>query len=280
MATLGGLHAGLVAAVDVPLFVLASALAAGGVRYSAEVAAGWTVLVSAGMAIYATISGLAGWGALLMIVAAVCGVAALLLVRLGRLPSEWIVIGPFRARQAREAATRTHLLHTAVQIVLFWTLFLLILPTIIALVEHRWGLSIEFGLPLRVCGAVIFLAGSVLGLRSAALMARLGRGTPVPMATASVLVVAGPYRWVRNPMAIAGIGQGVAVGLMIGSWLVIVYALCGSLIWNHLVRPWEEKDLAERFGAPYEQYRDTVSCWVPRRQRPRQAGSAQTPLVY
>jgi protein-S-isoprenylcysteine O-methyltransferase Ste14 len=45
------------------------------------------------------------------------------------------------------------------------------------------------------------------------------------------LVVAGPYRWVRNPMALASIAQGVAVGLILSSWLVVVYAVAGALLW-------------------------------------------------
>jgi protein-S-isoprenylcysteine O-methyltransferase Ste14 len=78
------------------------------------------------------------------------------------------------------------------------------------------------------------------------------------------LVVAGPYRWVRNPMALAGIAQGVAVGLITASWLVVIYALAGSLVWNHIVRPYEEADLEKRFGAAFLRYRMHVRCWVPR----------------
>ncbi|MCS3844003.1 methyltransferase family protein [Microbacterium sp. AK031] len=63
---------------------------------------------------------------------------------------------------------------------------------------------------------------------------------------------------------LAGIAQGVAVGLMIDSWLVVVYALCGSLVWNWVVRPLEEVDLEERFGAEYAEYARAVRCWMPR----------------
>jgi protein-S-isoprenylcysteine O-methyltransferase Ste14 len=65
-------------------------------------------------------------------------------------------------------------------------------------------------------------------------------------------------------MALAGIAQGVAVGLQVSSWLVVVYAVVGSLLWNYAVRPLEEADLAVRFGDDFERYRDTVRCWIPR----------------
>ncbi len=76
-------------------------------------------------------------------------------------------------------------------------------------------------------------------------------------------MIAGPYRFVRNPMALAGVTQAAAVGLMLGSWLVVAYAVIGSSLWNHVVRPGEEADLEARFGDPFRRYRAAVRCWVP-----------------
>ena len=128
MLTLGDLPAGLVAAVDIPLFVIASALAALGVRFAAEITASWTVLITATMALYSTVTALAGWGSLLMIAASVCSVGSVLLVRLNRIPSEWLLIGPFRAREATSARPGTQLLRTAGQIVVFWGVCLVVVP--------------------------------------------------------------------------------------------------------------------------------------------------------
>lgn len=94
-------------------------------------------------------------------------------------------------------------------------------------------------------------------------MSTLGAGTPLPSAMANRLVIAGPYRWIRNPMAVAGIVQGAAVGFVLQSWLVVNYAVLGSLVWNYAVRPLEEADLAERFGEEFQQYREKVKCWIP-----------------
>ena len=77
------------------------------------------------------------------------------------------------------------------------------------------------------------------------------------------MVVTGPYRYVRNPMAVAGLTQGVAVGLWLGSPAVVLYALAGGPLWNTFVRPWEEEDLVTRFGEPYRRYRERVRCWIP-----------------
>ena len=262
-ATLGALDPVPVAMLDIPLFVIASALAACGLRWAVRVVAPWTIIVAAAMAGHATLTASAGWGALLMIAAAAGSGAAGLLVLRGRLPSEWLLTGPFRFRTAPPAGS--HLARTFVQIAVFWGLFLIVLPGAIVAVEHRWGLALAVAPVVRIAGGVLLIAMSALGIWSATTMSRHGDGTPLPSAMPNRLVISGPYRFVRNPMALAGIAQGVAVGMLLGSWLVVLYALGGSLVWNHLIRPHEEADLERRFGPEYEDYRERVRCWVPRR---------------
>lgn len=113
-------------------------------------------------------------------------------------------------------------------------------------------------------GLALVVAGSALGLWSAAAMSTKGGGTPLPSAMPNSLVVAGPYRFVRNPMAVAGIVQAAAVGLLLSSWLVIVYAIGRALVWNYAVRPLEEADLEARFGDDFRRYRSELRCWWPR----------------
>lgn len=262
--TLGELDPMLVAWFDIPLFVIGSALVACGARAAVWIVVPWTVLVAAAMALYATISGEAGWGALLMIAAAAGGAGAGLLILLDRLPTEWILFGPFAIRPAPSASTSTHVARTTGQLIVFWGLFLAVFPAIISFAERRWGLHLSFPGALQWAGLVLLLAASALGIWSAVAMSTRGEGTPLPSATARRLVIAGPYRFVRNPMALAGIAQGAAVGLMVESWFVVLYALCGSLVWNWVVRPLEEADLTERFGAAYSAYASDVRCWLPR----------------
>ncbi|WP_239684062.1 methyltransferase family protein [Leucobacter musarum] len=266
-ATLGGLDPALTAALDIPLFVVASALVACGVRWAIWIAVPWTALVAAGMCGYATLTGLAGWGALAMVLAAAGSVGAGLLVWRGRLPTEWVLVGPFAFREAPAAPAGRHVARTAQQIVVFWGSFLLVLPVIITVIESRWGLRVGVPIAVPIVGAVLLTAASALGLWSGFTMSTRGAGTPLPSQTATRLVVAGPYRWVRNPMAVAGVMQGIAVGLILGSWLVVAYAVAGSLFWNWVVRPHEEADLRARFGAEFDAYAARVACWVPRLPR-------------
>jgi protein-S-isoprenylcysteine O-methyltransferase Ste14 len=264
-ATLGGLDPVVVAIFDIPLFVLASAIAAFGVRSAAVLAAAWTALVTLALAGYATLSTEAGWGVLAMVAASVGSTLAACLIVRGRIPTDWIIRGPFAFRPAAiRSPVISHMAATLGQIVVFWGFFLLVLPLLIGGLENRWQLTLPFAGFLAPAGIVVLAAASALGIWAAIVMSALGGGTPLPSAMPNRMVIAGPYRWVRNPMALAGIVQGAAVGLILSSWLVVGYALAGSLIWNYVVRPYEEADLEGRFGDQFRRYRDSVWCWLPR----------------
>jgi protein-S-isoprenylcysteine O-methyltransferase Ste14 len=130
--------------------------------------------------------------------------------------------------------------------------------------ELRFGLTgftHDLQMPLSIG---LLAAASGLGLCSGMTMATRGDGTPLPTATAPRLVIAGPYRYVRNPMAVAGIAQGIAVGWYLGSVSVILCSLAGAVLWHIAVRPVEERDLAKRFGQSYADYRKHVKLWLPR----------------
>ena len=94
-------------------------------------------------------------------------------------------------------------------------------------------------------------------------MVRDGAGTPLPLDQTNNLVVTGPYQYVRNPMAIAGVGQGLAIAIVFQSVPILIYSLLGALVWHLVVRPIEERDMAQRFGESYLRYRQRVSCWIP-----------------
>lgn len=177
-------------------------------------------------------------------------------------------------RVARPAATGWNLAKTAAQTTVFWGIFLFLLPPGIVALERALGLPAFHAGWQRGAGATLFALAGCLGIASGIVVAVRGKGTPLPPDTARELVVSGPYAWVRNPMAVAGIAQGVAVGIWLGSPGVIAYALTGGVAWHLLLRPSEERDLEARFGEPYRRYRATVRCWLPRigPYRPTPAG--------
>ena len=167
-------------------------------------------------------------------------------------------------RTAAPASSWRYLVRTALQCALIWPLFLAILPAAVLLVEGRTGLP-RFDFPAQpLVAALLFAAFSALNVMTGGVLAVRGRGTPLPLDAPAELVVCGPYAYVRNPMAVAGLGQGAAVAVWLGSWLVLAYVVAGIAVWQVVLRPIEEDDLARRFGASYARYQRAVRCWWPR----------------
>ena len=157
---------------------------------------------------------------------------------------------------------------TIAQLLVFWSTFLWILPRGIVELERRFDVPGFNAGPQELSMAIIlFSVASFLGFSSCVAMAMFGDGTPLPTATAPKLVISGPYRFVRNPMALAGILQGIAVSWMLGSYGAMAYCILGGFTWHLVVRPVEEKDLDERFGEGYQQYKRSVGLWIPYRKR-------------
>ena len=167
-------------------------------------------------------------------------------------------------RPAPSRSSRANLLWTAAQSVVIWVLLLGVVPAVLLMAERRIGLQ-GFHFPLQsIIGIGLFLLFSALNVTTGYILAARGKGTPLPTACPRALVISGPYRYVRNPMAVAGIGQGIAVGLMLGSWMVIAYAAAGAVLWHFLLRPAEERHLVSRFDDAYGEYRREVPLWWPR----------------
>jgi protein-S-isoprenylcysteine O-methyltransferase Ste14 len=175
-------------------------------------------------------------------------------------------------RRAVPASTARNVAKTALQVALVWTAALYVGPLLLVALQRRMGWdAVAFG-PSPRAGAALLLAASAAGLWSGWVLSSRGRGTPVPFDTTRELVVSGPYAHVRNPMAVTGVLQGLGVALLLGSWLVAGYSLAGGLTWQLVLRPAEERDMAAWFGAPYEAYRRSVPCWLPRLSRWRPPG--------
>lgn len=168
---------------------------------------------------------------------------------------------PHRMFRTGASSILVNSLKTVIQIVCVWGLALGVIP---GLILRAFGQSlIPSSGPRLVVGGALFVLFSALGLRSSWVMVTQGHGTPLPLDQTSQLVTNGPYRYVRNPMAVAGIGQGLAVSLIHESLPLLVYALLGACVWHWVVRPIEEQDMLQRFGTAYRAYQRRVRCWIP-----------------
>ncbi len=174
---------------------------------------------------------------------------------------------PSLFQPARDAPAAWNVAKTLAQSAVIWGVTLWLLPLALLRGAHALGIP-DATLPGGpLAGWILLGVASGLNVWAGVTMAVRGAGTPLPMDTAQDLVVAGPYRWVRNPMALFGIAQGVGVAVLLSSGLVLAYALSGAVLWHVAVRPLEERDLLARFGAPYAAYRRRVGLWLPQPAR-------------
>jgi protein-S-isoprenylcysteine O-methyltransferase Ste14 len=188
------------------------------------------------------------------------------LMTLGLFYNVFLVFQDYIFRESGSTSTVVNGSKTIIQIVCVWGITLIFFPWM--LTEAFGKKFIPYNTTSLVSGLVLLIISSALGLASAMIMVKLGRGTPLPINQTTKLVIAGPYRYVRNPMAIAGLGQGIAVSLIVASVPIFIYALLGAVLWQWVVRPIEEKNMAKRFEPEYSEYRKNVRCWIPKVIKP------------
>jgi protein-S-isoprenylcysteine O-methyltransferase Ste14 len=116
----------------------------------------------------------------------------------------------------------------------------------------------------HVLGIVFVVNGLALAIACVLTFAFVGRGTPAPFDPPRALVVAGPYRIVRNPMYIGAGTALLGAALFYQSAALAGYALVFLLITHLFVLLYEEPHLRRVFGSSYEDYLRTVPRWIPK----------------
>jgi len=110
-------------------------------------------------------------------------------------------------------------------------------------------------------GGGIVIAGLILHFWSSATLAR----GELQGAAASTPVTDGAFRYVRNPIYVAGIALLLGVGLLYSPWRALDLGLPLLLfVYFHaaVVRV-EEPELRRRFSSMYEEYCERVPRWFP-----------------
>jgi len=123
--------------------------------------------------------------------------------------------------------------------------------------------SLRLG-PLRFAGWIPIFLGSGVILWCYGTFIFIGGGTPWPFAPPKRLVVAGFYRFTRNPMEGGCLLVVLGETLLLESPAVLLYLVFGFLLLHIRQVAIEEPILRRRFGQSYEQYCRSVPRWVPR----------------
>lgn len=147
----------------------------------------------------------------------------------------------------------------------FIAFFLVYLPWIWA-IQGR-AVSYEGLGSLRLLAVVPLTVGAYIALRCIFAFAWTGLGTPAPFDPLRTLIIAGFYRYVRNPMYIGAalfiMGETALFGsIRVGFLYVVLLSSCLAMF----VLIYEEPTLRSKFGAEYEEYCRNVPRFIPRLQ--------------
>jgi len=121
---------------------------------------------------------------------------------------------------------------------------------------HRW-----IG---TIIGLTFMVAGWLFANWTVKAQFSLGRGTPIPLMATQKLVVKRPYTHCRNPMTLGTTAFYVGIAVWTGSLAALILALIypvGILIYIKLI---EEKELEQRFGVEYLEYKQRTPFLIPR----------------
>ena len=125
----------------------------------------------------------------------------------------------------------------------------------------------------QYAATLVLIVGVAVLMASIWSFAHEGRGTLAPFDETKTLIVAGLYRYVRNPMYIA-----VMMILLAESWFfwssrLLIYTGICFVAANLFVMGYEENRLRYKYGDAYRRYCAQVGRWIPR--RPRLRGQAE-----
>lgn len=91
-----------------------------------------------------------------------------------------------------------------------------------------------------------------------------GKGTPVPIVPTKEFLPSGPYRYCRNPMILGFflyLSGWAALFNRTGSWVAALILMVFFVLEIKLI---EEKELEERFGDVYREYKKKTPFFIPK----------------
>jgi len=149
------------------------------------------------------------------------------------------------------------------------TLFALLIPLFFLhfgpALDRQWSVQIEpVNLLWRVAGSAFLLIGIFFAVWSIVDQLTRGKGTPIPAIATRKLLVRGPFEYSRNPM---GFGTSLAylgLSFYMASLSMVLFSLVFAALFILYIKLVEEKELVERFGESYREYRRSTPFFIPK----------------
>lgn len=144
-----------------------------------------------------------------------------------------------------------------------------VFPPLITLIAVVVGVGVQHLVPLSFVsrtvgqwgGGVLIAVALVLGGWAVWTFRRAGT-TPDPRGEVTAFVVAGPFRFSRNPMYLTNVLLQTGLALVLDNVWILLLAPVTWLVLDRVVIAGEERYLAAQYGQGYDAYRRRVRRWL------------------
>jgi protein-S-isoprenylcysteine O-methyltransferase Ste14 len=148
--------------------------------------------------------------------------------------------------------------------VLFWLIIPFLIVVVSSCLDPRLPLpKFHFGFVNPFIGLVFMVVGWLFANWTVQVQFSLGKGTPIPLMATQKLIAEGPYAYCRNPMTLGTASFYLGFAIWLGSIAAVGLGLIypgGILIYIKLI---EEKELEDRFGSEYLEYKQRTPFLIP-----------------
>jgi protein-S-isoprenylcysteine O-methyltransferase Ste14 len=114
--------------------------------------------------------------------------------------------------------------------------------------------------PYSYLGVALMLLGFVLMAWAAMLFRKVGTNFQL-YGGGSVLITSGPFRLSRNPMYLGMLIWLIGLAILLGSLITFLFPALFFLLANFLLIPLEEKDIEQKAGKEFIEYKRHVRRW-------------------
>ncbi len=142
-------------------------------------------------------------------------------------------------------------------------------PPLVPIVLILAGIGLQRWHPLRLVappagrwiGGGLILLWLMLAAWAIGMFRRAGT-TPDPMGDVTAFVTNGPFRFTRNPMYLGLLLFQIGAAFLLSNAWVLLFVPLSFLLLDRVVIAGEERYLAARYGAAYDEYRNRVRRWL------------------
>jgi protein-S-isoprenylcysteine O-methyltransferase Ste14 len=175
------------------------------------------------------------------------------------------IMNRYKKWSEREYSKAQRLMAVILGAIIFWIIIPFFVVISSAFIDPWLSLPRFFHRWINATIALIFMVtGWLFANWTVKAQFSLGRGTPIPLMATQKLVVKRPYTYCRNPMTLGTTAFYLGIAIWTGSLSALILALIypvGILIYIKLI---EEKELEERFGLEYLEYKRRTPFLIPR----------------